>query len=262
MQPFLLRCVLALTASKSIERLLRGRPYARCALDRFAVAICFFPQRRIFIFSAASVIDETPVKLFFSSSRMSRFSSNGSKARLISIVILCFYSSSPVLRVGIVTFLKCRVTTQRYVSHAAQIPCVTTAFLLAASVGCNALYFRVSMASSICGCFTLARFRCSRYDMHDQVNSSAFCLRAFLDRTPSCAFPSDRTLDKTAIPCSILLAYGNRLLGFARDAAVAFMCRSLVHARYDLSNSHVRCPSSASIESINKLHRSEDLVRT
>ena len=69
---------------------------------------------------------------------MSRFSSNDSNTRFISIVIcVCIYVPSP--RVGIVTSEECRATAQRYVSHAAQMPCVTTTFLLAAGVGCNAL---------------------------------------------------------------------------------------------------------------------------
>jgi hypothetical protein len=50
-----------------------------------------------------------------------------------------FLFMPPRPRVGKVTFLRCRVTAERYFSHGAQMPCVTTAFLLAAGIGCSAL---------------------------------------------------------------------------------------------------------------------------
>ena len=128
-------------------------------------------------------------------------------------IVICVFIYVSARRVWIVTFQNCRVTARRYVSHAAQIPCVTSAFLLAAGVGCNALHFRPLMASGISASSAFSCFRCSKDDMHDQVASSAFRLRAFLDRTPSSALPPDRTLDKTAIPCLTLLAYDYRRLG-------------------------------------------------
>jgi hypothetical protein len=188
--------------------LTKSRPTRKvCPWPSSLSSFTFYSPQRIFNFRRRGVIDTSAHRPFYSfflpclalPQRLSDPSHS---------IVICVFSYAPGQTVGIVTFQECRVTAQRYVSHAAQMPCVTTASLLAAGVGCNALPFRASRAfgstaSSACPCF-----RCSRYDMHDQVASSAFCLRAFLDRTPSYAFP-DRTLDKTTIPCSTLLAYGS-----------------------------------------------------